>query len=444
MRLRTRCRTRGGARQGSALIISLLVVSSLLTIGLAIASVSVSSSNQVSSRVEDQSAMMLAEAGVAEALAARSVGGTGIIGSMSNPTYLNGGLLWVDATDLGNGTTEVVSNAMKDGGRAAVQVIVGEETLWGTLRGVSSNETPVSKTGLFLDSYDSRDGDYASQLGSNAYVNGNAVFQSNSDVGLSSNSNLYGDLRSGPNGTTSTGANTQVTGALTPLMATLDFPSVTVPEISVGGALSVSGSYNLPPGDYGFSTLEVEKNAELTINGPARIVVTGEMVMKRADLIIDPTGGAVEIYLAGDFSNATMATITTVGEDPTNLSLYLTGDSSQRADLHPHGKFHGTIYGPNAIVDLGTDFELYGAVAARRVELQPHNTIHFDEALMESSSGGQTIESVLYWAPTDLGDLPSAAKRTDPFALLGVHSSELSTPGTSWDGVHVNVSGGSN
>ena len=117
------------------------------------------------------------------------------------------------------------------------------------------------------------------------------------------------------------------------------------------------------------------------------------------------------------------------------LRLYLTGDRSQRADIHPHGQFFGTIYGPNAVIDLGTDFELFGAVAGRRVELQPHMRFHFDEMLVDMEDETE-VESVLYWGPTGMTGIPRLADRRDPFTVLGLEADELSCAADLWDGAY--------
>lgn len=430
----TRGRRARPSRRGSALVLALVVTSTMLTLGLAIAGVSVAGSRRVGTAIEDQEARVLAEAGLAESIVSRRLGGTGAIGSVGAPAFLGGGVVWVEVTDLGDGTTRLVANAMKDGGRAAVQAIVGRRSLWAGLQGISSLEAPITKTSAFLDSYDSREGSYASQV-SGGHAGEDAVLQTNEDLSLASNTSIHGDARPGPGGMLAVGPGTLVTGSVTPLGSALELPDVEVPDVAIGGPLSVSGTSTLFPGTYGFSSLEIRRGASFTISGPATVVISGDLDLERADLIIDPSGGPVDIYLGGDLSTATWATIHTVGERPDQLRLYLTGDEDQRVDMHPHGEFHGTIYGPRAVLDLGTDLELFGAVAARRVELQPHATFHFDEALLDSDDGEQAPEEVLYWAPADLGSIPRAGFRGDPFVLLGVEPRDLPCPGACWEGV---------
>ena len=250
------------------MILTLLVVSALMTLGMAIASVSVSNSRRVSTSVSDRQAFLLAEAGIAEAIAARSVDGTGNIGSVDAPAYLDGGVLWVEATEINPTMTRLVANAMKDSGRASIEVVVGKQNLWSSFPGIASVEAPTIKTDLFMDSYDSRNGTYASQVASRGYANDGATLQTNGKLGLGSNSVIYGDVHCGPHAGLRFGSKSKVTGSVTPLASEFDLPSIDVPAIRVAGHKSVGGKQTLPPGDYGFESLTIEKGAEFTIAGP--------------------------------------------------------------------------------------------------------------------------------------------------------------------------------
>ncbi len=45
---------------------------------------------------------------------------------------------------------------------------------------------------------------------------------------------------------------------------------------------------------------------------------------------------------------------------------------------------YGTIYAPNASVEINSNFELFGSVVARRVHLDSNCRIHYDESLQEA------------------------------------------------------------
>ena len=66
----------------------------------------------------------------------------------------------------------------------------------------------------------------------------------------------------------------------------------------------------------------------------------------------------------------------------------------------PGETFVGTIYAPNAAIDIDSNFELFGAIVARSLHLDSDSKIHYDESLAtmssSSSSTSQSSLSVVY------------------------------------------------
>ena len=63
--------------------------------------------------------------------------------------------------------------------------------------------------------------------------------------------------------------------------------------------------------------------------------------------------------------------------------------------------------------------------------MQPHNSFHFDMALLDDEVDEVSLPQLLYWASTDLGRMP-ASGRGDPFAIYGVSPEDLVGPGEAW------------
>ena len=62
---------------------------------------------------------------------------------------------------------------------------------------------------------------------------------------------------------------------------------------------------------------------------------------------------------------------------------------------------YGTMYAPNAAVTVRSNFELFGSVVARSVDLSSNARVHFDEALLSATAtGAPTFETIC------LHDLP--------------------------------------
>jgi hypothetical protein len=56
-----------------------------------------------------------------------------------------------------------------------------------------------------------------------------------------------------------------------------------------------------------------------------------------------------------------------------------------------------TIYAPEASIDIDSNFQLFGAVVARRLHLDSNSQIHYDESLLRSSSSGRSDYEAIYW-----------------------------------------------
>ena len=423
-----------GRRAGSALVFAVLTVGLLMMLGLTLTGLGTRASVELNALADDRCAFSLAEAGIGEALTAVRAARSGAIGSADAPAYLGHGLLWVEATPLASGGTRLVAKALKGSGRAALEVVVGPApSFWARYPGIASLEALDVKTDGLFDSYDSSLGDYATQLRArgNGRVNENVGLSSNDDVSVGNHGEVWGSVHAGPGGSAGFGSGAFASGSTTPLPTPMALEPVSPPAIASSGSRTVSGTTTIGPGDVSYSDLTVAQRATLTIVGPARIVVSGDVDIRKSTISIDATRGDVELWIGGDLDSDTQATISTSGASARALSVLLYGDSSQVAHFQPQGAFKGTIYGPEALVEIGTGFEIFGAVAARRVEFQPHGALHYDEVLSEAELGGTAgALQILSWHPASRDDLPVSGR--DPFELLGVEKHALPTPSEAW------------
>jgi len=430
----TRTPEQSGLRreEGSVLAASVLSLSMLIILVTAFLGTVQQSSVRQSSAVNDKEADYLARAAVAEAITAIRAGASGGIATAGDPAYMGAGVIWVETTDLGGGQTQVVASAMKGKGRSSYQAIV--ETTGGSLwsRGVSSLADILIKTDGKFDAYDSDLGTYASQiLPGNDYALGGVTLATNSDMSLNS-SDIHGDANPGPSGTLTAAGG--VTGSTAPLAQTFSLDPVAVPALPAGGALVVpnNGSVTLPPGDYRFSSVDVGKGGDLTIQDPSTVVIDDTFDMaKDAVLTVGGSGSGVNIYVGGDMYLATKTTILTPDEKPETVGFYFFGPLGQTVDLQPHSNFFGTLYGPNTYFDMGTKVDFHGAIAGREIYFQPHARFHFDLALTRLG-GGATQTSLLHWEETAFPVQEHLTDRRDPFRVLGVKRDSLRSPAAAW------------
>jgi hypothetical protein len=88
-------------------------------------------------------------------------------------------------------------------------------------------------------------------------------------------------------------------------------------------------------------------------------------------------------------------------------------------------QFYGFIYAPEASVHMAAQYELYGGLVCRDLQLAAQGRMHYDTGL------GATLESQLplmhSWRVVDIPQ-NVAVKRIDPFQLLGLDPHDLLPP----------------
>jgi len=64
-------------------------------------------------------------------------------------------------------------------------------------------------------------------------------------------------------------------------------------------------------------------------------------------------------------------------------------------DFDSNSKIWGVVYAPNARVVLDSNFELFGSLMARSIDIDSNATFHLDEALIDATASGvPTFETV--------------------------------------------------
>ena len=420
---------RPGSRTGSAMPIALLCVLTVAGLSLAFLQVGLSSSRETALNRDNASALLLAEAGIVEGVTALRTGGSGNVATPALPATFGEGVLWVEATPLGGDATRLVSSAMCGKGRASLDVVVDLSQATISLLGVLSNKPLEIGPNAFADSYDSAVGKYSTQK-QGGVAGDEITIQSNEGIVTGTDAEVNGNLRPGPGCTVSLGPGSVVSGSMTPLPEPFALEEVPVPSIPLSGALSLNGSQTLSPGEYHFSSVDLKNGSTLTIEGPATVVIDGELNAGQCTLNLGTNGQPVEIYVRGDVTTIPQTTINTADDDASLVSLYLVGNAGQLAAIEAKSQFHGAIYGPRARVEIGTHFELYGAIAADQVELKNKARLHYDETLSNVNVGPPRLLSQA-WIPAELGDDTFRNRRRDPFQLLGIPRELLPTPADS-------------
>ena len=141
-----------------------------------------------------------------------------------------------------------------------------------------------------------------------------------------------------------------------------------------------------------------------TITGPANVVMQNLQMDSNSYLKINATGGPVTIYVIDNFILDSNSQIYPLDYKPSNLRLNILSDNVINPEINvqldtlsisSNTVIHGTIFAPNARVRLDSNFNLYGAIIARALDVDSNSFFHYDEALGGSiGSSGVTFQTV--------------------------------------------------
>ena len=243
---------------------------------------------------------------------------------------------------------------------------------------------------------------------------------------------VYGDAVPGPEGSLSRTADVTVSGTTRPRWETVELPPVEVPEVTMAPPVRHDGLLPLvvAAGETGHERIEVAAGAELVLLGPATIVI-GELVLEPdALLTMDTRLGNVELYVTGGMDLQPGSTVVT-SEEPSELSLRIPAIPSDLLGppvrLEATSRFHGTIYAPETEVYVGSDFEIFGGVAAKRLEFGPGAKLHFDAADVAGA-----IPRIISWRIVSIPDTVRGGG-SDPFRLFGIEPGDATPLAESHD-----------
>lgn len=302
---------------------------------------------------------------------------------------------------------------------------------------------PIANPGMTIQEYynNLRDATPPTILGHD-FVNGNAGIASLSytigaiDIG---NADVYGSLATGasqganlnsivgPNGSlynqdsvygVNIGGNDSIDEAFVSYEFYAELPIPEMPTISNATTTdpgSTIGSENTTSA-YEFTDFMVANNSTKTVNGTVDIVVNDDVdidgtliVNGNLRLIIDDrldlngeiqisNQGSIEMYIGGDVNLRGNGIVNL--NKPKDLIIYSTYAGSGEVDVDIRGNtvFSGTIYAPNAEIELRGGVEVFGALVGNEIEFEGNVSFHYDESLADlTNSWTEYSSQVVGW-----------------------------------------------
>jgi hypothetical protein len=397
-------------RRGSALLIMTLLVVVMAGASFALLQANLAGHREQRGQRAQAHVRYVCQAGLADAIYNLQRGANGTLGTQLNPIPLGTAHYWVTQTNLAADLISLRSTGIDDRSTESMELVVRSvpNTIWRFA--AFGKEILHMDSNAHVDSYNSNTSSYAMQAlngaGADQHANSDGDIGSNGDVGLDQNAKVWGDASAGPGHTTTVLGNAVVSGSTTPMSAAMDLPAINAPSYPSSGALTVSSNTTLASGNRCYSNLVVDNNRTLTINGPADVVITNLRLRSGATVSVNPAGGKVRLWVIDNFIMDSNAIMSPTDGKSKNLEVNLLSDNVinpeitiqlDTVDFASNSKLFGTVYAPNAAITINSNFEIFGSMIARRIDLDSHARFHFDEALLDATATGVPTFETVCW-----------------------------------------------
>jgi len=245
---------------------------------------------------------------------------------------------------------------------------------------------------VMIDSYDSSQGSYsATHQNSDGNLRTNAT--ETGKVTLGSQVKVYGDIMVGPGGCPAVVKGSGYTGSIKVASSNFPLPSVEVPSGTYRGSKTIRFLNVLQPGVYD----------DVTVDGGICILRKGDYVMENFTV---KNGGIVflinwrspsKIFIKNSL-NFTNGAYVNINERPQKLSIYGT-DSATTFNMSNGVDAYVAIYAPKAVVNMDYYVDLYGGIAAKKINISNQSNLHHDRSLENIlfEGGAMSLNIVSRW-----------------------------------------------
>ncbi len=428
------CRQRGlsakHGRRGGALVLSLVTVGVVAVLSMAYMQLSANVTRRQVAAVDTKMAFYLAEAGLAESYAGLMLGRTGSVGTSAAPAVHGEGLFWVESTEVSDEYLELRATGMAKSGKAVLGLVLRKGRANTGSLGVFSESSLSIPNGALIDGYDSDLGEYSVQAAADPDSVKNGRVGSNESVSIYEtlgNTRVHGDVKAGPLGSVELIGRPTVSGSTANGTGAVEIPVVEVPVIAMepGTAQTAGPPQVLASGTHGLEFLSLGENSEVILQGPMTLVLGDLSLGAGAELVFDTSAGAIELFVTGALDLNPAADLTTASIDASLVTLNFTGEAP--IALQSSDAFHAFLYAPEAQIQIGAAFELFGGVVAEGLVLAPNARLHYDERLL-AAGAKKALPRVAAWQILELPEGARDLVESDAFALLGVDPDLLPTP----------------
>jgi len=172
-------------------------------------------------------------------------------------------------------------------------------------------------------------------------------------------------------------------------------PTITVPEwLQLLPSSGIIRNDTVVTSSAKYSSIDLKNSKTLQIDGDVTLYVTGEITLGNSAEIEVQEDSSLVLYIGGDLESKNSSKINNLAKDAKKLQLYGL-DSCEDMEFKNGSDFFGTIYAPNADVTVHNSVTVYGAVAAKTIDLRSSGTLYYDASLRDVSVDDEAIRFVM-------------------------------------------------
>lgn len=251
------------------------------------------------------------------------------------------------------------------------------------------------KNGTVVDWYNYDENERNLQIGTNS--------TEPAGIDLKNGATVNGDVVVGAGGDPDVVINATwatITGDTYALTQKYDLPPITVPQhiqelpsqgtIEDTTTITTSGKYD---------EIDLANSKIITIDGQVTLYIIGDVILKNSaelqvvDADTNPDASLV-LYLGGDAEVKNSGAINNMAEDAAKVKIYGL-DSCESIILKNGTNLYGTIYAPNADVEMQNSADVFGAVVARSFVQKNSATFKYDASLRDVSEDERIVRFVV-------------------------------------------------
>jgi len=341
-------------------------------------------------------------------------------------------VVYAEATvNIGDGTTN----------RTQLRAPISPASLFPNAVAANNNLT-ISSSGGTVDSYDSLQGTYTSQVGS-ADTNYSAMLvaggSSTPALSINNTTTVRGYVAASPATSSpfapqaSFSSGTTIKGPSSPVSPNVDLsrvsrsPFITNPSIQStpsgvslpvptswpSSTLSIGTAGAVTPSVYEYSGSFDLSGDTLHINGPVILNINGELRTRGTNGKIQVnSSGSVRIHFNGRLrtANTTGSGLNNTTSDPKKMIILGTSSLTTHQHLSATYPFYGILHMPNGTLSINNSPHHYGAISANSVSFGNAANVHYDTSLRYTAIPG--VDSA--YTVSDLRELPAGEQATMP------------------------------